>query len=371
MQKMSVTCWFNRLLAPALAFMLTLGHLTTAAEAQEYRIDRIADGFDVPWSLALLPDESLLITERPGRLWHVAQDGSRQRISGLPEIVAEGQGGLLDVVAARDFSRSRTIYFSYVTKVPGGLGTALAAAQIDLDGHRLEQLRVLFKMPKGNNNARHFGGRIVEGRGGYVFLTIGDMGDRRQAQNTASYFGKILRLHLDGTAPRDNPFHGFRNARREIWSIGHRNPQGATLGNGDTLWTSEHGPRGGDEVNLIKRGANYGWPVISYGTHYNGRKVGEGTEKRGMEQPKIYWDPSIAPSGIVYYTGRMFPEWQGDLFVGSLKFDHIAHVSGDTFRIKQRIEGPETGRVRDVRQANDGALWFLSEDKGAVFRLWR
>lgn len=368
---MSVRLFFAHLLAPAATVFCLLAAQAPTALAQDYRIDRIANGFEVPWSLALLPDDSFLITERPGRLWYVGRDGSRLRISGLPDIVADGQGGLLDIVAARDFTRSRTVYFSYVTSVQGGLGLALAAAQVDLKSQRLEQLRVLFKMPEGNSNARHFGGRIVEGRNGHLFLTIGDMGERQSAQDISSYFGKILRIHLDGAAPRDNPFHKYRNARQEIWSLGHRNPQGATIGAGDTLWTSEHGPRGGDEVNLIEGGANYGWPVISYGTHYNGRKVGEGTEKRGMQQPKIYWDPSIAPSGITYYTGRMFPEWQGDLFVGSLKFDHIAHVSGDTFRIKQRIEGPETGRVRDVRQANDGALWFLSEDEGAVFRLWR
>lgn len=345
--------------------------VATPARSVEYRIDKVADGFVVPWSLAFLPDGGFLVTERDGALWQVEPDGTRQQIKGLPDITVIGQGGLLDVVAAEDFSSSRRIFLSYTTDVPGGAGTAMASAILPEDADRIERVFRIFQLQRGNQNGRHFGGRIVKTADGHLFLTVGDMGEAREAQNVGSHWGKILRLRVDGTVPRDNPFQMRRNALPEIWSLGHRNPQGLTLTRGGALVSSEHGAKGGDELNWIEAGANYGWPVISYGTHYDGRKIGEGTEKRGMRQPLIYWDPSIAPSGMMVYESEMFPEWRGDLFVGSLKFDYIAQVAGKGLTQVSQIKTNETQRVRDVREAPDGSIWFLSEGNGAVYRLWR
>lgn len=339
--------------------------------AQGLQISKMAEGFEVPWSLGLLPEGGFLVTERPGRLTHVAPDGQQTRITGLPEIAAIGQGGLLDIVPARSYPEDGRVFFSYVTQVPGGYGLALARAQLDLEGAQLLQQQTLFVLPVGNENGQHFGGRIVEAPDQHLFLTIGDMGEAREAQNLRSLFGKVLRFHLDGSEPRDNPFHSYRKAARAIWSLGHRNPQGATLDSEGQLWVSEHGAMGGDEINQVVGAANYGWPVIAYGKNYDGSKIGQGTSKQGLQQPKFYWDPSIAPSGIVVYSGDMFPEWRGDIFVGSLKFDHIAQVDGTTFLQKDKIALEATGRIRDLRQATDGALWFLSENTGAVYRIWR
>jgi aldose sugar dehydrogenase len=228
---------------------------------------------------------------------------------------------------------------------------------------------VIFEAAPGASGGRHFGSRIVEAPDGRIFLTIGDRGDDMSAQDLSNHNGTVVRINRDGSVPEDNPFVSTSGARPEIWSYGHRNPQGAALDADGNLWTAEHGARGGDEINLVRRGANYGWPVISYGRQYSGRRIGEGTERPGMEQPEFFWDPSIAPSGMVVHSGRMFPGWRGQILVGSLNSDHIARVGGSPLREIERIAGPETARVRDVREAPDGSVWFLSVGQGALYRL--
>ncbi|MDU8926916.1 PQQ-dependent sugar dehydrogenase [Alisedimentitalea sp. MJ-SS2] len=331
------------------------------------QISKHADGFRVPWSLGMLPDGDMLISERAGRLWRAVDSGHKTRIRGLPRIDAKGQGGLHDIVPARDFTRTGTVFLAYAKPQGGGQGTALAIAR--LAGDRLEELREVFAMSPGSSGGRHFGGRIVEGRDGTLFLSIGDRGDRSSAQDLSRHNGSIIRINRDGSVPADNPFLALPGARPEIWSYGHRNPQGMALDAKGRLWAHEHGAMGGDELNAIRRGANYGWPVIAYGRHYSGAKIGEGTHKPGMEQPAFYWDPSIAPSGLAIYSGRLWPQWQGAFLVGSLKFDHIAVLSRDGSRQIGKIDTPETQRVRDFREGPDGAIWFLSEGKGALYRI--
>ncbi|MDQ2092774.1 PQQ-dependent sugar dehydrogenase [Rhodobacteraceae bacterium 10Alg 79] len=338
------------------------------AQSTPLRIEQVADGFRVPWSVGFLPGGDMLVTERAGRLWRVAPDGKRQRITGVPEVAARGQGGLLDVVVARDFSRTGAIFLSYAkAQASGGAGTALAVAR--LDGTKLVNPRRIFEMMPGSSGGRHFGGRIVEARDGTLFLTIGERGDRPSAQDLTRENGSVIRVARDGRIPPDNPFLNSPGTRPAIWSYGHRNPQGAALDGQGRLWLCEHGAQGGDEVNLIEKGANYGWPVISYGRHYSGAKIGEGTSKAGMKQPAFYWDPSIAPSGLAILGQGRFPGWQGAMLVGSLKFDHIAVLAPGAKRQITRIETPETIRVRDVREGPDGAIWFLSEGNGALYRI--
>jgi len=344
------------------------GEIDTAAG--RVSITPVLTGLDEPWSLAFLPGGGFLVTERGGRLLHV-EAGRAQPVSGLPGIEVDGQGGLFDVLVPRDFAAAREIFLSYATPQGRGSGTALARAGLSQDGARLEGRRVLFAQVPGSSGGRHFGGRILEGPEGHLYLTIGDRGDDDSAQDLASHNGSVIRLNRDGSVPSDNPFVGQPGARREIWSYGHRNPQGAALDAEGRLWAHEHGARGGDEINPIRPGVNYGWPVIAYGRHYTGLPIGEGTHKEGMEQPALYWDPSIAPSGMAIHSGRLRPDWAGDMFVGSLKFDMIVRLEreGAGWREAERIAAPETGRVRDIREAPDGSLWFLSVHEGAVFRM--
>ncbi|MBA85013.1 PQQ-dependent sugar dehydrogenase [Thalassobius sp. S69A] len=331
----------------------------------QYRVTLVAEGFFVPWALDFLPGGAMLVTDREGTLWQVAQDGSKHAIQGLPEMAIEGQGGLLDVAVARDFATTRRIYLSYAKSQGRGSGTALARAVLPQGATRLTQVQEIFQISPGSRGGRHFGGRIVETPDGALFLTIGERADRPSAQDLTRHNGSVIRIHPDGTPVGA----GLPGALPEIWSYGHRNPQGAALDSQGRLWVSEHGARGGDEVNLIKRGANYGWPVIAYGRHYSGLRIGEGTHKEGMEQPELYWDPSIAPSGLTFYDGALFPDWRGDAFVGSLKFDYIARLSGQPLQEVAQIKTPETLRVRDVQTGPDGALWFLSEGQGALYRI--
>ncbi|WP_137700475.1 PQQ-dependent sugar dehydrogenase [Marimonas lutisalis] len=331
------------------------------------RIERVADGFRVPWSVAFLPGGDMLVTERAGRLWRLAPDGARRQVAGLPQVAARGQGGLLDVVVARDFSQTGEVFLSFARPQGQGAGTALAVARLEDD--RLSDLRVIFEMARGSSGGRHFGGRIAEASDGKLYLTIGERGDRPSAQDLSRHNGSVIRVNRDGSIPADNPFRGAAGARPEIWSYGHRNPQGAALDAQGQLWIVEHGARGGDEVNLIRRGANYGWPVIAYGRHYSGAKIGEGTEKPGMEQPVFYWDPSIAPSGFVIHSGTGWPAARGAFFVGSLKFDQVTVLAPGARSQLGLIEGPQTIRVRDLREGPDGALWLLSEGNGALYRI--
>ena len=332
----------------------------------------VATGLEEPWGVVQLPDGGLLVTERDGRLVRVV-DGRAQTVGGTPRVAARGQGGLLDITLARDFATSRTLFLTYSKPQGRGSGTALAAAELSADGRRLVNLRDLFESARGGSGGRHFGSRVVEAPDGTLYVTIGDRGDRPSAQDRTLHNGAIVRVNRDGSVPADNPFVGQDGVLPEIWSFGHRNPQGAGLDGNGTLWTAEHGARGGDEVNRIQKGANFGWPVISYGVHYSGAKIGEGSSKAGMEQPAHYWDPSIAPSGLMVYQGDMFPDWRGDMFVGSLKFSYISRleVSGDSAREVEQIAGDETLRVRDIVEAPDGSILFISVGNSAVYRISR
>ena len=351
------------------AALAAAGPATALSAQTPLRTERVMSGLDEPWGLAFLPGGGFLVTERDGRLT-AARDGAATRLAGLPEVAGDGQGGLLDVMVPRDFARTRELFFSFARPQGGrGAGTALAAARWEDGSDRLTDLRVIFEAEPGWSGGRHFGSRIVEAPDGRLFLTIGDRGDDMSAQDLSNHNGTVVRLNRDGSVPADNPFVGQAGARPEIWSYGHRNPQGATLDLEGNLVVAEHGARGGDEINPVRRGANYGWPVISYGRHYSGRAIGEGTARPGMEQPAFYWDPSIAPSGMVIHSGRMFPDWRGNILVGSLNSDLIARLDGSPLREVERIAGPETARVRDIREAPDGSVWFLSVGEGAVFRI--
>ncbi len=341
-------------------------------EHYRVRVVTVADGLDEPWSLAWLPDGRMLVTERPGSLRIVTADGTVSApVAGLPDVVDAGQGGLLDVLVDPGFAGNQTIYLSYSEPGTGGKGTAVASAR--LAGDRLEDVRVLFRQEPKSQGGRHFGSRLVLARDGTLFVTVGDRGERSGAQDTTINRGQVLRIHTDGRVPADNPFVDSGDARPEIWSYGHRNPQGAALhpATGD-LWIHEHGARGGDEVNVPRAGRNYGWPVISYGTHYSGAKIGQGTAKPGMEQPIHYWDPSIAPSGMTFYTGDKFPEWQGNLLVGALKFRLVSRLVLDGEKVvrEERMVDGIGARIRDVRQGPDGYVYLLTDaSNGRILRL--
>lgn len=354
------------LVLSVLAAPINADVLQTSAGA--VRVTSMVEGLDTPWAIGLLPDGGILVTERDGELLLVSQ-GNAKRVGGVPKVAANGQGGLLDITVALDFARTREVFLTFSKPQGGGAGTAVAVARLSENGDRLNNVRVIFEAVPGGSTGRHFGSRVVEAQDGTLFVTIGDRGDRPTAQDRSNHMGTVIRLNRDGTVPADNPFVGKSGIRPEIWSYGHRNAQGAGLDGQGRLWISEHGAQGGDEVNLIRPGRNYGWPVISYGVHYSGQKIGEGTSKPGMEQPEHYWDPSIAPSGLMVYSGKLWPEWRGDIFVGSLKFDYIARLEGAPLREVEQIKGPETERVRDIVEAADGSIWFISVGQGAIYRM--
>jgi len=332
-------------------------------------VEPVVKGLDEPWGFGFLNDGSFLITERDGRLLHVQSGVGARAVEGVPKVHAEGQGGLLDIVPARDFATTNQVFITYAAPLRGGGVTTLARATLDIETPALQNLTVLFQQAKSTSNDRHFGSRVVQATDGTLFLTTGDRGARSSAQDLGGHNGKVIRVNRDGSIPDDNPFASGGGAP-EIWSYGHRNPQGAALDEHGKLWTVEHGPRGGDEINQPLAGRNYGWPVISYGVHYSGGTVGEGTQKPGMEQPEFYWDPSIAPSGMMIYQGNLFPDWRGNAFVGSLKFDMISRLKrGDGLSEQERLFEGEFGRIRDIREAPDGTIWFLSVGDGTLYRI--
>ena len=351
-------------------------HRIHDTSAGEVAVARMAGPFAHPWAVAFLAQGAMLVTERGGRLWRLGPDGARAEVAGVPAVRAAGQGGLLDVVAARDFAASREIFLTYAEPVPESDGaksrTAVAVARLSDDGQSLENLRVIFRQQPAVNATKHYGSRVVEAPDGTLWVTLGERGLPTQAQNPASHLGKIVRIARDGSVPRDNPLIGSLGLP-EIWSFGHRNPQGAALDpETGALWTVEHGAKGGDEINRPEAGRNYGWPVISYGTTYAGTQIGAGTEKAGMEQPLYYWDPSIAPSGMMIYSGRLWPGWRGDIFVGALKFELISRLDreGDSITGEERLFEGVYGRVRDVREGPGGAIWFLTDEaEGALYRV--
>ncbi len=338
-----------------------------------FQVVKIVDGLEHPWGMAFLPDGRILVTERPGRLRIVEQGRlDPQPISGLPSIAAEGQGGLLDVVLHPDYQNSGWLYLSYVTEGDGGMGTEVIRAR--LDGGQLKDTERLFTLDRKTTSGRHFGSRLVFDRQGYLYITVGERGDRPRAQNLDDQAGSVIRLHDDGRIPDDNPFVGSASGKPEIFSYGHRNPQGIALHpESGAVWSHEHGPQGGDEINIIHPGLNYGWPVITYGVNYGwGTQIGEGTEKPGMAQPLYYWVPSIAPSGMSFYRGDHFPQWRDSLFVGSLKFQQLVRLelAGERVVKEERFLSGKLGRIRDVRSGPDGYLYLLTDaSNGGLYRL--
>ncbi|MEM1275800.1 MAG: PQQ-dependent sugar dehydrogenase [Pseudomonadota bacterium] len=338
-------------------------------ESGKVQVDRMVGGLDNPWSFAFLPEGGLLITERDGQLLHISPNWRKREISGLPLVFARNQGGLFDVIVPRDYPSTGEILLTYAEPQDGSANTVIASARLDLGQARLEVPRVLFRMNSDGDGGRHFGGRLVEAPDGTLFLSTGDRGERPTAQEMDLHNGKIIRINRDGSIPADNPFTD--GPTPEVWSLGHRNPQGLALDAEGRLWTNSHGARGGDEINLIEPGKNYGWPVISYGRHYTGGKIGIGTERAGLEQPRYYWDPSIAPSGMAIYSGKLWPEWEGDFFIGSLKFDLISRIQVEGTKItgEEWLLRDEFIRIRDIREGPEGALWFLAVGDEALMRI--
>jgi len=369
----------------ALAGALTLGALppALAQDTQRFRtekaeviVETVARDLQNPWGLAFLPDGRMLVSERAGRLRLVdANGGLSEPIRGLPPIAVRGQGGLLDIALDPGFSRNRLVYMSYAEdRSEGRAGTAVARARLAENGAALENLQVIFRQEPSHTGSNHWGSRLVFDREGNLFVTLGDRFDlRSQAQNPANHIGKIVRIKPEGGAAPGNPFLNREDARPEIWSLGHRNLQSAALHpTTGELWTVEHGARGGDEVNIPQKGRNYGWPVISYGVDYSGAKIGEGTSKSGLEQPVYYWDPSIAPSGMAFYTGDKFPAWRGSILVGALAGKLVSRLetSGNRVTGEERMLQQLGERIRDVRQGPDGFVYLLTDSRnGRILRI--
>jgi len=333
----------------------------------------VATGLEHPWALEFLPDGRMLVTERPGRLRIIGRDGRlSEPLAGVPVVHARGQGGLLDVALSPTFAEDRLVYLSFAEPGEGGAGTAVARGRL---GERaLEGVQVIWRQQPKTRGNNHFGSRLVFARDGTLFVTTGDRQDQRPlVQKLSTAIGKVVRIHPDGSIPKDNPFVARADALGGIWSRGHRNIQAAALHPGTgQLWTVEHGARGGDELNHPQAGHNYGWPVITYGVEYSGRPISDATARPGMEQPVYWWDPVIAPSGAVFYTGAAFPEWRGDLFVGSLNPGALVRLEIENGRVtkEERYGGDLAERIRDVRQGPDGALYMVTDSpRGRILRL--
>ncbi len=347
---------------------------TPEARAFPGTVTVVADGLEHPWALAVLPDGTMLVTERAGRLRRVAADGTlSEPLTGVPAVFHEGQGGLLDVAVSPTFADDRLVYLSFAEPRAGGAATAVARGRLGATG--LEDTTVIWRQEPVVDGPNHFGSRLVFRPDGTLFVTVGERFDHRdQAQVPSSTLGKVVRIGADGSVPRDNPFVERPPAAPAIWSVGHRNVQAAALEPGtNRLWTVEHGPEGGDELNHPEAGRNYGWPVISYGVNYDGTRVSDATEKPGMEQPVYYWDPVIAPSGATFYTGTAFPDWRGHLLVGSLTPGGLVRLvlAADRVALEERYrDGELDTRIRDVVQGPDGALYLLTDRRnGKLLRL--
>jgi len=343
---------------------------TIKTQEHVVRVVKVVEGLEYPWGLAFLPDGRMLVTERPGRLRIVGKDGKLdpQPVAALPAIAAHGQGGLLDVALHPRFPQNGLVYLSYAARGDGGVGTEVARGR--LSGYRLENVEVIFRQQPKGSTGRHFGSRLVFDREGYLYITLGDRGEMERAQKADDHAGSVIRLHDDGRVPADNPFVGRPGWKPEKYTLGNRNLQGAALHpRTGALWTHEHGPQGGDEVNVIRPGVNYGWPVITYGVNYGiGTKIGEGTQKAGMAQPLHYWVPSIAPSGMAFYTGDRFAGWRGHLFVGALRDQMLVRLTLDGEKVvsEERMLKNVLGRIRDVRNGPDGYLYLLTDESNGV-----
>jgi glucose/arabinose dehydrogenase len=341
-----------------------------------FNVAVLAKGLEHPWAVEPLPGGDLLVTEKPGRLRIVTAGGELgQPIAGVPAVDARGQGGLLDVVLSPEFASDRTIYWSYSEPRKGGNATSVARGVLSADQRRLEQVRVIFRALPVYDGDKHYGSRLAFGPDGLLYVTLGERSDtpmRAQAQQLNSHMGKILRITRDGSAPKDNPFVGQANALPEIWTLGHRNVQAAAFDPQGRLWAVEHGANGGDELNLIQKGKNYGWPVVAYGEEYSGQPIATArTAREGYEQPVYYWDPVIAPSGAQFYTGSAFPEWKGSLFVGGMRDTKLVRLTLENDRVagEEHLLESRSQRVRDVRQGPDGALYIVTDQGNG--QLWR
>jgi len=362
----------SRLSAIVACILCSVAALAQTHATQQYRVrvSTMTEGLSHPWSVAFLPDGRMLVTERPGRLRLINKDFKLdpQPVGGVPAVAAVGQGGLLDVVLHPKFAENHWIYLSYAAGDRNGVGTEVARGV--LRGTQLENVQVIFRMEPKLRTGYHFGSRIVFDREGFLFITLGERGEMERAQNPGDHNGSVIRLHDDGRVPKDNPFVGKPGWRPEKFTLGHRNMQGAALHpQTGLLWTHEHGPQGGDEINVIRAGANYGWPVITYGANYGtGTKIGEGTAKTGMAQPLHYWVPSIAPSGMAFYTGNQFPRWNGNLFVGALKDQMLVRLKLDGEKVvhEERLLKNALGRIRDVRAGPDGFIYLLTDEPNGV-----
>ena len=352
---------------------------TVVSEEGTFAVEEVVENLDHPWSLAFLPDGGgILVTERPGRLLLV-RSGDVTPVRGTPEVAVEGQGGLLDVALSPEFDEDALVYMSFAEAGPGGYGTAVARGRLVLEGAgapRLDAAEVIFRALPRTGGGRHFGSRLAFS-GGYLFVTLGERGTMDRAQDTHDPYGGVLRLLPNGTVPDDNPFApGGASAgggAPELWSYGHRNAQGLTVRPGtEDLWLHEHGPRGGDEINIVRAGANYGWPLVTYGIDYDGTVISSETSAPGIEEPVLYWVPSIAPSGMTFYEGAAFPLWQGDLFVGALAGKHLRRVEfeGNVPVRQEVLLQNRLGRIRDVRTGPDGLLYLLTDESdGGLYRI--
>ncbi|WP_454286433.1 PQQ-dependent sugar dehydrogenase [Rhizobium arsenicireducens] len=362
-------------LAAALAAVPALAAERIATQKVEIEVTQIVGGLEHPWSVEALPDGAYIVTERPGRM-RVVRDGmASPPIAGLPELFVGGQGGLLDIALSPDFVSSRKLYFTASVPGDGGQGTALFAGRLSDDETKLDEVEQLFAMNRFTNTSQHFGSRIAIGEDGTLFFGIGDRGEMERAQDPKDHAGSILHVNPDGTPADGNAFGGAAGLA-EIWSVGHRNPQGIVIDPSDgALFTVEHGARGGDEINVLKAGSNYGWPVISYGKHYSGAEIGIGQSSEGYEQPIHYWDPSIAPGAIDIYRGAMFPEWEGDFLVAALKYELLARIERDengAILGEERLLEGSYGRLRDVKVAPDGAILLVTDEvDGQLLRISR
>jgi len=349
----------------------------TKSQQASFRVETVAEGLQNPWGLVFLPDGRALVTERPGRLRIVGKDGKlSDPVEGVPAVAAVGQGGLLDVALSPDFAKNRFVFLSFAEpRGPGGSSTSVARGRLVEDGGkaRLEDVKIIFRQEPARAGGFHFGSRLVFARDGNLFITTGERNLKTPSQDLTNHIGKVLRVTPDGAVPPDNPFLKDKNVRPEIWSYGHRNAQGAALHpQTGKLWVIEHGPRGGDEINVTEAGKNYGWPVIGFGIDYSGARQHESTHKEGMEQPIYQWTPSIAPSGALFYTGDAFPGWKNSLFTGALARTSLVRVELDGEKVvrEERLLEQLNIRVRDVRQAPDGTVWLLTDARnGKILRL--
>jgi glucose/arabinose dehydrogenase len=384
----ALVLWVSGTLTAATVLSATLLIATTSrgenptfdSSAGPLAVQTIAQHLEHPWALAFLPDGRMLVTERPGRMRLVTPQGEvSPPLKGVPEVWAAGQGGLLDVVTDKDFAANNTIYFCYAERAGQGgrQGGRTAVARATLTGGdppRLDAVKVIFRQDGPLSSGNHYGCRIAQAPDGNLFVTLGEhFSYRDEAQSLSNHLGKIIRIAPDGSVPKDNPYLGREGAKPEIWSTGHRNEQGLAFHpKTGELWEIEHGPRGGDEVNIIGKGNNFGWPVIGYGIDYNGAKIHQSTSQPGMEQPIKYWVPSIAPSGLAFYTGKLFAKWNGSLFTGALAGKMLVRLKldGDKVSGEERLLQALNERIRDVRQGPDGALWLLTDNvEGRILRV--